>query len=192
MKKQQILFWIIFLIAIDQAVKIIINVYFLDIKFEIIPGLLEFKPVFNSKHSYLNSLLYKHFNINLGFWFHIILFLVAQAIFIVLHDFLKKNTIDREKILDTGLVFQISGFVCALIGNIIWENGILDFIYLKPLFIFDFKDVYLNCFAILFIIFVYTNNKHMKHLKMKDIFQYSKTKLKQWNEETTSCWKSKR
>ena len=38
MKKQQILFWIIFLIAIDQAVKIIINVYFLDIKFEIIPG----------------------------------------------------------------------------------------------------------------------------------------------------------
>ncbi|HBC39501.1 MAG TPA: signal peptidase II [Porphyromonadaceae bacterium] len=192
MKKQQILFWIIFLIAIDQAVKIIINVYFLDIKFEIIPGLLEFKPVFNSKHSYLNSLLYKHFNINLGFWFHIILFLVAQAIFIVLHDFLKKNTIDREKILDTGLVFQISGFVCALIGNIIWENGILDFIYLKPLFIFDFKDVYLNCFAILFIIFVHKHNKQIKHFKTKDIIQYSKTKLKRWNEETISYWKSKR
>ncbi len=49
MKKRQILFWIIFLIAIDQAVKIIINAYFLDVNFEIIPGLLEFKPVFQQQ-----------------------------------------------------------------------------------------------------------------------------------------------
>lgn len=192
MKKRQILFWIIFLIAIDQAVKIIINAYFLDVNFEIIPGLLEFKPVFNSKHSYLNSLLYKYFDINLGFWFHIILFLVAQVIFILLHGFLKSNTIDREKILDAALVFQISGFVCALTGNMIWKNSILDFIYLKPLFIFDFKDVYLNCFVFLFLIFAYKNKKQMEHLKMKDMTEYSKTRLKQWNEETISCWKSKR
>ncbi len=192
MKKQHILFWIVFLIAVDQAVKIVVNAYFLDTHFEIIPGLLEFKPFFNSKHSYLNSLLYKYFNINLGLWFHILLFLFAQGIFLVLYGFLKSNSTVNKKLLDAGMVFQLSGFACAFIGNIIWKNGILDFIYLKPLFIFDFKDVYLNCFAILFIIFVYTNNKHMKHLKMKDIFQYSKTKLKQWNEETTSCWKSKR
>lgn len=194
MKKQHILFWIFFLIAIDQAVKIVINTYFLDAHFEIIPGLLEFKPVFNSKHSYLNSLLYKHFNINLGFWFHILLFLFAQGIFLVLYGFLKNNSTFNKKLLDAGMVFQLylSGFVCAVIGNIIWKNGILDFIYLKPLFIFEFKDVYLNCFAVLFLIFVYKNKKQMEHLKMRDITQYSKNKLNQWNEGTISCWKSKR
>lgn len=192
MKKQHILFWIIFLIAIDQAVKIVINTYFLDAHFEIIPGLLEFKPVFNSKHSYLNSLLYKYFDINLGFWFHILLFLLAQGIFLVLYGFLKNNSTVNKKLLDAGMVFQLSGFVCALIGNIIWENGILDFIYLKPLFVFDFKDVYLNCFAVLFLIFLHKNKKQMKHLKKQDIFHYSKTKLKQWNEETTSYLKSRR
>lgn len=192
MKKQHILFWIIFLIAIDQAVKIVINTYFLDAHFEIIPGLLEFKPFFNSKHSYLNSLLYKHFNINLGFWFHILLFLLAQGMFLVLYSFLKNNSTVNKKLLDAGMVFQLSGFVCALIGNIIWENGTLDFIYLKPLFVFDFKDVYLNCFAVLFLIFLHKNKKQMKHLKKQDIFHYSKTKLKQWNEETTSYLKSRR
>ncbi len=192
MKKQQILFWIIFLIAIDQAVKIVINAYFLDVNFEIIPGLLEFKPVFNSKHSYLNSLLYKHLNINLGFWFHILLFLLTQGIFLVLYGFLKNNSTVNKKLLDAGMVFQLSGFACALIGNIIWKNGILDFIYLKPLFVFDFKDIYLDCFAVLFLIFVHKNKKQMKQLKKQNLIQYLKTKLKQWNEETTSYWKSKK
>lgn len=172
MKKQQILFLIIFLVVIDQAVKIIINSYFLNTHFEIIPGLLKFKPFFNSKHSYLNSLLYKHFDINLGLWFHIVLFLFAQAIFLLLYAFLKNNTLGHNKLLDMAFVFQISGFVCALIGNIIWGNGILDFIYLKPLFIFDLKDVYLNCFTILFLIFVVKNKTQLNAFKTKDLIRY--------------------
>lgn len=181
MKKQQILFWIILLIIIDQSVKIVINSFFLDSHFEIIPVLIEFKPIFNDKHSYVNALIDKHFGVNLGLWFHIILFLFIQIIFLILYSFWRNNTSSHKKLLDTAFAFQVAGLVCALIGNVIWEKGILDFIYLKPLFIFDLKDLYINCFVILFLIFVFKNKTQFRTLKTKDLTEYAKDKLTRKN-----------
>lgn len=50
MKTRTVILRILFLIAIDQAIKIIINNYFLDCQCVIIPSLLEFKPTFNIDH----------------------------------------------------------------------------------------------------------------------------------------------
>ncbi len=169
MKTGTIIFLIILLIGTDQAVKIIIYTFFMNNHGEIIPSLLEFNPVFNDKHSYVNVLLYKHFHINLGLGFHLILFTAIQIIFLGIYDFFKKTLNNHTKILDVALAFQIAGVACSLIGNLIWEKGTLDYIYLKPLFIFDLKDLYVHCFTILFFIYLHKNRVQLKTVKTKQI-----------------------
>ena len=168
MKAKRIIFWILLLIVIDQAVKIIINSFFLETQFEIIPSLFEFKPVFNDKHSYVNDLLFKNFNIDLGLWFHLIVFLLAQMMLCFLYVKFKKNIVENKKLLGLVILFQIAGFICALIGNLIWQKGTLDYIYLKPLFVFDLKDLYIDCFAILFLVYCHKNKAQMKLVRMKN------------------------
>jgi uncharacterized protein YacL len=179
MKTRKIIFWIILLIVIDQAIKIVINSFFLEVRVEIIPSLFEFRPVFNDKHSYFNSLLYSNFNINLGLVFHLFLFLLAGIIFVILHRFLRKNISENKKLLDTAFVFATAGLICGLIGNLIWEKGTLDYIYLKPLFIFDLKDLYINCFVILFLVYFLKNRHQINELqKTKNGIDYIKELFK--------------
>jgi len=164
MKARKLIYWIVLLILIDQAIKIIISSFFLENQFEIIPSLFEFKPIFNDKHSYVNSLLYKNFNIDMGLWFHIVFFLFIEILLLFLYGYCRKNIFENKKLLDVAFIFQIAGVICALIGNLIWEKGTLDFMYLKPLFIFDFKDMYVNCFVILFLIYFHKNRTQMKSI----------------------------
>ena len=178
MKVKQIIFWTFLLIVIDQTIKIIINSFFLETQFKIIPSLLEFKPTFNDKHSYVNWLLNKNFNINLGLWFHIILFLFLQIIILVFYGYFRNKISKNKKLLDIALIFQIAGYICAIIGNLIWEKGTLDYIYLKPLFVFDIKDLYINCFTILFLVYVIKNKNEMKNIlntKIKNNYKFTHT-----------------
>lgn len=169
MKLRTILCWIFVLVIIDQVIKIVINTFFLDSQFEIIPSLFEFNPIFNDKHSYVNSLFYNKFHINLGLWPHLILFLILEIVVLALYDYFRKNISKNRKLLDAAVIFQSAGIICALIGNLIWKNGTLDYIYLKPLFVFDLKDLYLNCFSILFLIYVWLNRNEIHQIKMKNI-----------------------
>jgi len=75
MKTRTVILWIIILIIVDQTIKIIVNTYFGDYQFEIIPSLFEFKPTFNEEHSWVNTLLNKNFGFNFGLLPHVILFL---------------------------------------------------------------------------------------------------------------------
>ena len=151
-----------------ERLKIIINSFFLDVRFDIIPSLFEFKPTFNDKHSYVNSLLYKNFNIDIGLWFHIILFLFEEIILLTLYGYFRNNISENKKLLDVAIIFQITGYICALIGILIWKKGTLDFIYLKPLFIFDLKDLYVNCFVILFLVYAYKNRVQIRSVYVRD------------------------
>ena len=178
MKPQKIILWIFLLIVIDQVIKIIINSFFFEVRFEIIPSLFEFKPIFNDKHSYGNVLLNKHFNVNVGLLPHIIVFLSAQIIILSIYGCFRSNISENKKLLNAVIIFQIAGFVCGLIGNLIWEKGTLDYIYLKPLFVFDLKDLYLNSFTVLFLIYLHKNRTKIKTLKIKDVVVYVKNKLK--------------
>ena len=140
MKTQEIILWTLLLIIIDQVIKIITNSYFLESHFDIIPSLIELKPTFNDKHSYFNSLLNRYSNLNIGLEIHLSLFLIAEIVILTLYSFFRSFS-DNIKLLDIAIIFQMAGMICALIGNLIWENGTLDYIYLKPLFIFDLKDI---------------------------------------------------
>jgi len=163
---------IIFLISIDQIIKIVINAYFIETNFVIIPSLFEFTPIFNGKHSYINILLYNNFNIDMGLWIHVISFMIIQAFILLLYDFLRCKIHNNAKILDYAIVFQLSAMICALIGNLIWEKGTLDYIYLKPLFVFDLKDLYNTCFMILFPLTLLIHRKHFDSIKMSGLISH--------------------
>jgi cytochrome c oxidase subunit IV len=174
MKIRTIVFWIAILVFIDQAIKITINAYFLECRFDIILSLFEFRPTWNDKHSYVNSLLSNHFNVNLGLLFHTILFLIGGIVLLILYGFFRNNDFKNKKYLDFAFMFAFAGLICALSGNLIWENGTLDYILLNPLFVFDLKDLYLNCFVVLFVIFMLKNGKDIHKVKTKDLVLYVK------------------
>ena len=151
MKTGKIITIILMLVLLDQMIKIVIYNYFFDHNFVIIPPLFEFRPVFNNKGPYFFNLL----KINIGygiFIIHIILQFCMITFYILLRQ-VGNNT----KLFDSVFIFFESGLICSLIGYLIWDKGCLDYIYLKPLFIFDLKDVYINCFVCLLLIFSYKN-----------------------------------
>jgi len=152
----------------------------MEIRFEIIPSLFEFRPFFNVKHSYVNNLLYKHFNINLGLLFHAGLYLFILIILIPSIWLTFRNKInENKKLLDVAFSFGIAATICAISGNLIWQKGTLDFIYLKPLFIFDLKDLYSNCFSILLIVYVFKNKAQLKNVKkIRNVFFYIREHLR--------------
>jgi lipoprotein signal peptidase len=151
MSIKKIIFWIVILITIDQLIKVLIYRYFFNVRFEIIPSLLEFYPKFNTQYSYLNVLLNSHHNINIGLVWHIIYILILQVVIICIYIFFKNK--NHIKLLDFSLIFFEAGIISAFISYFL-KKGCLDYIYLKPLFIFDLKDLYLNCFRVLFFIYI--------------------------------------
>lgn len=179
-KTPLIIFWIVTFIFVDQLIKVIINLFFMDCNIEIIPSILEFKPVFNQKHSYVNVLLNEKLNINIGLFLHLIIFLFVATIITAVFDFYR--SIMNSKMLHFAFILFISGWSCALIGNLIWKNGILDYMYLKPLsVIFDLKDLYIDLFILLFFIALNKNKSKVKSVKTTDIIEHIKTRLRNKN-----------
>lgn len=173
MKIRTIVLFTLFLIVLDQAVKWLINAYYFDVTFTVVPSLLEFRPKFNDKHSYVNVLLNQYFGIHVGLLPHIILFAAIQVVMIVLFSYFREN-IKNTRILGVAFSFQVASMVCALLGNLVWKQGTLDFIYLVPLFIFDLKDLYSNCFILLFLIYVYSVKKPLEKVHFSDVITYVK------------------
>lgn len=111
----------------------------------------------------------------MGFWMHILIFALAEYIILTLYFSLKRIT-DKTRLLDIAISFQIAGLISALISNIFWEKGVLDYIYLKPLFIFDLKDLYTNLFTVLLCIFLFKNKEKLKTVTFKDLFCHKRNK----------------
>ena len=153
MKIRNIILLIALLVIIDQAVKLIIFNSFMDVNCEIIPKVLAFKPVFNSKYSWVNDSIHNETGMDAGLIFHIILFALVWSFIYIIYRFLKKLN-PENKIADMSIVFFTAAVICAYSGILIWEKGILDFLHFKFLgyIICDLKDIYINCFAILFCI----------------------------------------
>lgn len=166
MKKRNIILWIILLVFIDQAVKLIIHHSFMDSNYTIAPDLLEFKPVFNPSYSYWTAKL----GANMGVIAHLTMFSLIWAVVIFLYKYYHKVD-SKNRLLDVGLVFQTAGFASAYISILFWKDGVLDFMYFKPLNVTcDLKDLYINIFVILWII-----STSMFKMNTKDIVQYIKS-----------------
>jgi hypothetical protein len=174
MKTPNIIIWIFILAIVDQAIKIFIFNFYREVHFEIIPSLIEFKPTFNIKHSWVNGLLYKNFGVNVGLLPHVILYLLIVILIPMLFSYFRNNIPADKKLIDLSIIFMIAAVLCALIGNIIWKNGTLDYIYLKPLFIFDLKDLYSDLGIVTFLMYAFKNRRQFdkltKGMKMRDIY----------------------
>ncbi len=164
MKTKTVLLWAIILFFVDQVIKVVIDRYFLEVNFDIIPPLFYFKPTFNDKYSWINGL----FHLGMGFWAHVVLLCLAAVILIIMYIFLKKAS-GNAKMVNITFIFGFAGMFCGLIGTICW-GGCLDYIYLKPLFVFDLKDLYIDTFVILLLLYYYKNKAYLSSIKFKDIF----------------------
>jgi len=166
MKRKNIIFWIICLVIADQGVKLIIANYFIDTRFDIIDSILGFRPVFNTQYSYLNALL----KLNIGLLPHTILLIFIQLAILFFYKF-ARTVQHATNLLDISFIFGQSAFICVFCGFFLWEAGILDFLYLR-LWTVDFKDIYLNCFVILFLLNFHKNKALLKSskIKIKDCF----------------------
>jgi len=96
---------------------------------------------------------------------------------LVLYDWFKSILINT-KLLDFVFIFQLSAIICSLICNIGWSEGILDYIYLKPLFIFDLKDLYLNINIVLILFLINKNKNLLNTIKGKDLIIHIKNRFK--------------
>ena len=169
MKKKSVLLWVLFLFLIDQIVKIVINRYFIDLRFSIIPPLLYFQPTFNLHYSWINGL----FNLGMGFWTHMLIFSFVTLFIVLLYDFMKTIS-GNDKLLNIAFVFVFAGMMSSFVGTIIW-NGCLDYIYLKPLFVFDLKDLYVTTFFLpLSFLYQFKNREHLSSFTHKDIVPHFK------------------
>lgn len=164
---------ILLLVLLDQTIKYVIYTWFLECRFMVVPGLVEFLPTFNTKNSYLGSLLYHHYELTVGRVVHLIVLFPVESLIVLFYLFLR-NKFRDTRLLDIAFVFQLSGFICWLAGNF-RTNGELDYLYLKPFFVFDLKDVYNNCFVVFWMCFCFKNGLQIRDIKMKELLCYLKT-----------------
>lgn len=173
MRIRTIIFLVIILVAIEQIIKLIICLNYQDISLEIIPSLVDFKPTLNNKTFYWLGLM----NIDVGRWLRLATAIIILSALCLFYLYLKR-TLQNKKWLNISFVFGIAGVLCSLSDNIFF-GGSWDYVYLKPLFIFDLKDIYMDCFSIFFLICCYRNRTEISNIKMKNIISFLKNELKQ-------------
>lgn len=174
MKIRNIILLIVLLVLIDQGSKLVVYNSLMDTNFEIIPKILDFKPVFNSKYSFVNDSIHKRTGMDAGLIFHVVLFGLIWLILFLSYRFFKVIA-PKSKMLDVAFSFFTAGVICAYLGILVWEKGMLDFLHFKILgyIICDLKDIYINCFVVLLLIS--TINIERKHnVKLADFGNYLK------------------
>jgi signal peptidase II len=163
---------VFFLIVIEQFIKLVININFLDKRFAIFPPLLYFEPMFNRRYSWINSML----QIGDGKWMHIIIVSIMTILIFLFYNYLS-NKLGNIRIINAMFAFIFSGAVCSLIDKIFW-NGSLDYILVNGLFTFDLKDVYINIFNGLLLILIFFKNETLNKINdvIKDVMHSFKSR----------------
>mgnify|MGYP000904277130 CR=1 FL=1 len=152
---------ILFLIAIEQIIKIIIYNNFFDKRYAILPPVLYFEPMFNRHYSWFNSML----KIDNSKWLHIAVVAIMIILIVLFYRFLNKR-VGSFKIINVMFAFLISGAMCSLIDKVFWD-GSLDYIMLKGFFTFDLKDLYIDVFIGLMILSLFTKSDKLKEIDEK-------------------------
>lgn len=165
---------ILFLICLDQVVKLLIYKYFFDTTIEIISNMLMFKPVQNIDMTWFGSLgvpLLDTFLVSV-----IINFIILICVILSYH-YAYFHVEARGKYMQTTFIFLLAGSICGLIDRICWK-GSIDFIRLEGFFTFDIKDCYITVFEFLFILSVFRYKELWNQVKIKHFLKYYLPKKK--------------
>lgn len=156
---------IFLLIFIEQAIKVMINHKYLDADIPILAPILYFDPMFNRDYSWFNSML----QLGVSRWIHIaIVFLMSMLIFLF-YQYINKR-LGSNRIVNIMFAFLFSGATCSLIDKLFW-NGSLDYIRMNGWFTFDLKDIYIDVFIGLVILFMLVKNKTLKQMDDKNLLK---------------------
>lgn len=162
-KSKKVLYWILFLILIEQSIKIIINNCFLNKSASIIPHFLYFEPLFNKDYSWVNSLL----QLGVGRWIHITIVALMILLLFLIYSYLNHKK-PAGKMINVMFTFLLSGALCSLIDKVFWD-GSLDYIMLKGFFTFDLKDIYIDVSMGIIILLAVTKNKELEKSSEKEM-----------------------
>lgn len=157
------------LVLTDQASKYFVHN---DIgRTEEIFSFLYYSPVYNAKGSYILSFF--PVNIDVNILYIILMYIIPLSFLFLLYRFLRFNGF-YGSLFKVSFVLLFAGSISAAISMIFWKNGCLDFIYIKGLFIFDIKDIYITVGAILFLYFYFNNRLKINSLSTNDIIYFIK------------------
>ena len=156
---------VVFLTALEQGLKLIINRYYLYVNTPILRPWLFFSPVFNRDYSWFNSML----QLNIGRWVHVLLVAALLVFISLIYQFLRQR-LEMDRLINATSAFLFAGAICSLIDKVFW-NGSLDYIRVRGMFTFDLKDAYINVFIGLFILMVATNHRGVRQVKEDEVLQ---------------------
>lgn len=144
------------LISIDQLFKLFIYKNYMDCKFTIVRGLLEFSPKINRNMSYAGNFvkLFSYIEVAVVFNILIILIFISGYAF-----YIRKVKVPR-KIAKIILISGLAGCICSLMDKL-FCGGSLDYIRIPNFFTFDLKDIYITLAEILFLIIGLVHHKEI-------------------------------
>lgn len=128
------------LIIIDQVIKILIWEFAFGQLLVIIPRILRFEPYQNTSLNWFASMA----GVTMPLFLMIILQLAAAGALIVFYQYQSDCFPPTNAWLHYGFSCALAGVACSFLDVTCW-GGSLDYIGLLNWFIFDLKDVYLNC-----------------------------------------------
>lgn len=161
---------ILFLVFIDQTIKIIISKWFIQNEFDIISHLLRFNPKQNINLSWFGNFVDIFSNS-----FVMVVFSVL-AIYIFLSGFLLYGAKTKQIRLSAKIILicGLAGCLCSLIDKLFW-GGSLDFLQIPSFFTFDIKDCYLTITGFMFVII---GLLHSKEITVKEYLHFCRNKFK--------------
>lgn len=161
---------ILFFILIDQTVKITISRGFMQYEFDILPGILRFNPVLNTRLSYFGNFI----ELLSDSFVTILLNVFALGILISGYLLYKRKIENTSFPVKMILIFGLAGCLCSLIDKLFW-GGSLDFLQIPNFFIFDLKDCYITIAEILFVIL---GILHRQEISVKEYLRFCCNKFK--------------
>ncbi|MCC8153658.1 MAG: signal peptidase II [Tannerellaceae bacterium] len=163
------------LVWIDLGIKTVIHHNFMETQFDILPPWFYFKPVYNTHYFYLGAIM--------GWKVPLWIVLLFSLLILFIFDFIYESysrVCNHVKLTRVAFSMGFAGIICAILSNILWP-GCLDYIYLKPLYIFDLKDVYLNICWILVGAIALLEYKQTAHLTLREMWKIYKSRFKSSN-----------
>lgn len=162
------------LTVLDQGVKVLVANIFMGKTIVLIPGILLFRPVQNTRLTWIASML--------DFQTPVIPMVIVQLLLFVFVTLLHRYSIylpgKHKGLMSVYLAASTSGICCSFIDVVFW-GGSLDFLRLFNWFTFDIKDLYLSAggvFLVAYYIFyipVY-NGLSKEERKQRKLFQWIK------------------
>lgn len=161
---------VLFLILIDQFIKMVISKLFMQYEFDMVIHLLKFNPERNINLSWFGNF------VDIFSSLFITVLLNTLAIFIFVSGYLLYKAKTKQTSFSVKIIMTcgLAGCFCSLIDKLFW-GGSLDFLQIPNFFVFDIKDSYLTVAEVVFVI---VGILHSKEISVKEYLRFCCNKFR--------------